>query len=1240
MVSKMISSDTVTSGFSNIGPGGEDQTASVQLLGGGFKRPSLGTKQKTTDGDESAVVLGFRRSAPLTALLWLAVLLTAGLLRLLLHWRPDWMLRCTHRRCHLRHATSVLVIERYKKYTSRFIHVVRTKRSSPADVVDEEAIDLEKPRLFVPDMATREFRAVTEIRFFRHKKLCHLWNNETERFERLEPVFTGQLMKELHNMKPLSVAEQDGRRAVFGDNNINLQLTPLLKIIFLEVLSPFYVFQVFACLLWFLDEYEYYATAIVVASTASVTAAVYQQRKNEKNLRRTIHVTDVVEVVRDDDSTQVVPADCLVPGDIIVVPSHKTTLCCDAVLLTGNVIVNESMLTGESVPVTKVPLPADSGLERYSPQLHGRHTLFSGTQLLQTRYYKHERVLAVVTQTGFMTSKGQLVRSILYPPPVDFELQQDSYKFIGVLACVAIVGVIYSSYTKAMRDVPASDIALDVLDLVTIVVPPALPYAMAVGIIVGVERLSRRGIFCISPRSVNLAGLIDIVCFDKTGTLTEDGLDLKGVVRVSSTGDPPGAASPDSGPGERQLESVSSLPVGLFTTGMAACHGLILINGELTGDPLDLKMFESTGWQLEEPEMDETSRFDVLAPTVVRPPAGLETETVPEGGGNEGDVEMDQDVPFEVGIVRQFVFSSSLQRMSVLTRRLGAKHMELFCKGSPEMIMSLSDPETVPASIRPVLDSYTQHGFRVLALGQRPLPKLSYARAQRISREEVECQLTFLGLLVFENRLKPQSRPVLQELYNADIRTVMVTGDNMLTALSVAHDSGLLPAGVPVVSISVAPAALPGDGPPPLVYRLLERTAPCPAQSVAGSGDGAARLALAAEPADYRLAVTGSDWEAICRYHPALVPRLAVRGAVFARMRPEQKQQLIERVKELGYHVGMCGDGANDCGALKAAHTGVSLSEAEASVASPFTSRTPDIGCVPNIVREGRAALVTSFGVFKYMAAYSLTQFISVIILYEKENALTDFQFLYIDMFLIMVFSGLFSLTRAYPGPLSRQRPSASLVSVTPILSLVCQIALVAGVQIWANADVQRQPWYIPYKPAGPDEDDDFASHENFAVYSVSSFQYIWLVLVFSRAAPFRRPLYTNLWFSLSILINLVFCAWCVVHPADWMASWLELLPPPSLDWRLKLAGVAVAQLVVAMILEYGVVEALVTRRLLPRLGARASSRPAHTFVSDRLAAEAGSWPPLSAAAAPAPAQQELSAEELMKRLPPAAPAR
>ena len=72
---------------------------------------------------------------------------------------------------------------------------------------------------------------------------------------------------------------------------------------------------------------------------------------------------------------------------------------------------------------------------------------------------------------------------------------------------------------------------------------------------------------------------------------------------------------------------------------------------------------------------------------------------------------------------------------------------------------------------------------------------------------------------------------------------------------------------------------------------------------------------------------------------------------MFARMAPEQKQQLVESLQQIGYYVGMCGDGANDCGALKTAHTGISLSEAEASVASPFTSKEANISCVPTVIR-------------------------------------------------------------------------------------------------------------------------------------------------------------------------------------------------------------------------------------------------------------------------------------------------
>ena len=77
------------------------------------------------------------------------------------------------------------------------------------------------------------------------------------------------------------------------------------------------------------------------------------------------------------------------------------------------------------------------------------------------------------------------------------------------------------------------EIFLDAADLITIVIPPALPAAITIGSIYAEHRLKGKGIFCISPRTINVSGSVNCVCFDKTGTLTEDGLDLLGIVRLS-----------------------------------------------------------------------------------------------------------------------------------------------------------------------------------------------------------------------------------------------------------------------------------------------------------------------------------------------------------------------------------------------------------------------------------------------------------------------------------------------------------------------------------------------------------------------------------------------------------------------------------------------------------------------------------------------------------------------------------
>jgi cation-transporting P-type ATPase 13A2 len=91
-----------------------------------------------------------------------------------------------------------------------------------------------------------------------------------------------------------------------------------------------------------------------------------------------------------------------------------------------------------------------------------------------------------------------------------------------------------------------------------------------------------------------------------------------------------------------------------------------------------------------------------------------------------------------------------------------------------------------------MLDFYTHHGYRVIALAAKSLVNVSVKRAQRLKRQEAESGLTFLGFIVFENKLKPSTPGVLAQLRDARIRRVMCTGDNILTAISVARECELV----------------------------------------------------------------------------------------------------------------------------------------------------------------------------------------------------------------------------------------------------------------------------------------------------------------------------------------------------------------------------------------------------------------------------------------------------------------
>jgi cation-transporting P-type ATPase 13A2 len=171
-------------------------------------------------------------------------------------------------------------------------------------------------------------------------------------------------------------------------------------------------------------------------------------------------------------------------------------------------------------------------------------------------------------------------------------------------------------------------------------------------------------------------------------------------------------------------------------------------------------------------------------------------------------------------------------------------------------------------------------------------------------------------------------------------------------------------------------------------------------------------------------------------------------------MSPLDKEWLVLSLAEvLKQSIGMCGDGANDCGALKTADVGISLSEAEASIAAPFTSQIQNISCVITLLREGRCAMTTSFQAFKFIELYSFIQFFTVTLDYIIDASLTDHQFLYIDLVALVPLSIFSAWTGPYPT-LNKSLPTATLFYLPVVLSVFTSAAIQLAFQVYFYLNV------------------------------------------------------------------------------------------------------------------------------------------------------------------------------------------
>lgn len=584
------------------------------------------------------------------------------------------------------------------------------------------------------------------------------------------------------SMGLVSKASIDRVQQHYGNNTFDIPVPTFTELWKEHAVAPFFVFQMFCVGLWLLDDYWYYSLFTLVMLVGFESTVVWQRQRTLNEFRgMSIQPYDIW--VYREKSWEQITSDKLLPGDLVSVGRTKedSGVACDMLLVEGTAIVNEAMLSGESTPLLKDSIqlrPADSVVDPEG--LDKNAFLYGGTKVLQvTHGHTSEEApdtvptlvsgvspppdhgaMAIVIKTGFETSQGSLVRTMIYSTERVSAGNVEALLFILFLLVFAIAASWYVWQEGVSKDRKRSKLLLDCVLIITSVVPPELPMELSLAVNTSLAAMSRFAIFCTEPFRIPFAGRVDVACFDKTGTLTGEDLVVDGIAGLSL----------DKSSGTPDTHLTSPLDAGQHTVlTLATAHALVKLDeGDIVGDPMEKATLASLGWTL--------GRNDTL------------TSKPAAKGGSVG-----QDV---VQIKRRFQFSSALKRQSsvatvVTNDRSNSKKVRrtfVGVKGAPETIQRML--VKTPPSYEETFKYFTRNGGRVLALGYRYLStdaELGQKRINDLARDDVEAGLNFAGFLVLQCPLKDDAMSSVRMLNESSHRCIMITGDNPLTAVHVAR---------------------------------------------------------------------------------------------------------------------------------------------------------------------------------------------------------------------------------------------------------------------------------------------------------------------------------------------------------------------------------------------------------------------------------------------------------------------
>ena len=1183
--------------------------------------------------NQISYILPLVRSTPKFILFIFLNICTVGIINLVVVWFPKIVLYIYYNVTYLNKATHFGIFSKHDKA----FKVIEKK------VIDLPPIDYDSDTSVYSKFNFNIEYGATQIVLFEYNLFKYVYSPRTDEFEALNYYIktTNSMIVDKYSTG-LNPNEINYMRNIFGICDLDVKLSSCCKILFNELTDPYYLWILIIVLIFVFTGYLLYGIAIFLVFAIAILIGVLETRKNMKHIEEISRYSCPVKVYRKNENNEVmegveIDSTELVPGDVYELPEEGLSLPCDTIIISGSAIINESMLTGESTPVIKVRMIGTNDIYDTTNSSCEKFILFAGTKIIQKRKIGNNKIMGIVFNSGYNTFKGNLIRGILHPKKEKSQFIHDSIKYIIIMSIFTLVGFgVVLKFLIVDHKNSAGEIVYRFFDLFGTAVPASLPACLVIGVSMGISRLKDKKIMCIQRDRLNRSGEINILVFDKTGTLTEDHLDIKGFVTTKINGNKKfefnkftescenysNTVIEHFKRADKSIKDFNKDLLQYYVECLACCHQLTYVKEKLLGDPIDIQMFESTGWILKENNSaDNNNSVNSLILNYIRPKCEEDMAISFDDNNNLNEKLKNR---YEIAIAKRFDFSSKLQRMTVIGKNINEDFFKVFCKGSPEKIKELCDPSTIPESFDETLNNYTTRGYRVLGMAAKSL-KMSFKQSQEIRRDIVEKNMIFLGLLIVQNKLKEKTKECLEKFDNADLRMVMATGDNILTAICVSKDCNLIRKNQEMISCSIEnvngidklkwekleddrnddmisifenrrdlltnEALINNDTlkintkttntlydfyPPENINQgenmesaykkklkninqnnflkdednnsvILSRSNSIMSQKSKGSFIPKLMIEekvpyTLCKDDSFGIAISGPTFERLFllndRYmkkkdelfksaHDAF--RLVLKnGRVFARMAPNHKALLVEAFKKEGFMTLMCGDGANDCSALRTAHVSVSLSEGEASIAGHFNSRINDVSCVFELLIEGKCSLSTSMCTFKFMMLYSIIQFFCLILMMVYNTYLNDYQFFFIDILLVFPLEVFLAIQKP-SSELTYHYVNSNLFSFPILTSVITHSIIELAFQLGSFYILKH---YFPWNHhCGFDEDDwPNSCHANTILFLISLYQFFAIALSFIVTKPFKKDLYTNWPYLIYLAVFYFYFIWLTVN--------------------------------------------------------------------------------------------------------------